>query len=332
MAQNSENAAWNAKHNGKRVPINDSGQGGYPFALGSNQPNWSDGSANYAVKSYLDFVGKSFSTEDAADGAAGILDIPRLNRYIFPDLLYGRNGDARGTVIRDAMSMRGYPTGEVTIDFDKTNCSGCYRVSVDGSAADAVLGSWLNFSVQTTLKTPLPYDVVNTVVIEGIYDSAYNQYATIQLKIISGETVSSLVKVAGDVTWLASDKAWFGCNISTGNLYYTLSSVSTNEESTPTYDIIPISSILHESTGGGTPTNLIRLVNTGQSAPCEDVGVEQDYWCTSYLPSIGDTVFTDSGGTNPVYSYNWWWFSDLWDETYLIDQSGVIINVTSCPL
>jgi len=102
---------------GLRCPIDDRGSlslGDRPFALGNHIVGWKEGSINLALKSLLDFRGQTVDLSDLTDFNAGLLDIPRINRYVDLDMLYGYKGTARGLVPNDMMSYRGYPTYEIS--------------------------------------------------------------------------------------------------------------------------------------------------------------------------------------------------------------------------
>jgi hypothetical protein len=103
MPDNSENLEWNTTHQGKRVPINDTGLDGAPVALSSQDPNWADGSINKAVYS-THILTDVFPIDIEPDATAGLLDLKTLGNYLNRDMLYGYVGDARNNVPGDMMA------------------------------------------------------------------------------------------------------------------------------------------------------------------------------------------------------------------------------------
>jgi len=109
MANNSDNFEWNALHGGSRVPVNDTGLSGAPFALFSTS-SWEDGCINKAVVSTWTFNGGIFAAENQDDADDLKLDFVGLSPYIFKDMLYGYNGEAYNQEPISTIDYRGYPT------------------------------------------------------------------------------------------------------------------------------------------------------------------------------------------------------------------------------
>ena len=114
---NTENTAWNNKHNGDRCPKNDTGDKGAPFAVGDDRntndaTGWARGSANRAMKATNDAQDTPITVDPLhlTDYNAGTLDLCHIPNYLWADMQWGYGGDARNKSVGDGMGLRAYPT------------------------------------------------------------------------------------------------------------------------------------------------------------------------------------------------------------------------------
>lgn len=153
---NTENTAWHNIYRGKRVPMNDSGTKGAPFAVAddgdtNDSTGWSDGSVNKAMKVFNDLQDTSIVVDSLhlADYNAGKLDLCHIPNYLWGNAQYGYVGDAQNKSIGDGMGFRAYPT--LTM-----------KTTVYGTIGG---GEWV-FTVESELNSPydypLSYRSVNT--------------------------------------------------------------------------------------------------------------------------------------------------------------------------
>lgn len=179
MANNSENSDWNDRYGGSRVPVNDTGLPGAPFALGSSLAEWKLGSANKAVYDTIT-IDKDFpETDDLLNAVDGAIDLAHLALYVIPDMLYGYIGDARNRVPNDQMSYRGYPT-PVVADFTLTleSASSGFYINYDGSSGASQDNIVLAHSL--TLFHKLPYNTEYTV------EYLLNTVSKLKISIVNG--------------------------------------------------------------------------------------------------------------------------------------------------
>jgi len=333
MANNNDNLEWNTLHGGVRVPINDSGEDGAPFALGSHDVAWEDGSVNKAVKTMMEHQGNSFLPADSVDGLAGKLNLAALIKYADKGLMYGFQGDAKGSLGGDMMAYRGYPTVSVNLTWSLEECVPCYRKLLDGSDDSSPHVNWIYFPVLAELEQTMPYDVIVSVHIAGNYSSQYNPESRWLMKIPSGSLIASEAKLIDDVSWLTltNGLAYLGIHQEFGDMEFTLEFENATG-STPVYegDILPTNILTHN---GGLPTYSYVMLDTKQSQPCQNTGVSGTYYASALNPQIGDYFYTDSNGTIPVVGDGfWWWYDTTYEKSYVMNSVGEIINLATCPL
>lgn len=156
MASNAENITWNELYEGARVPVNDTGVPGAPFALSSSDSAWTEGSANKAVYDTVLLNGPFPDTTDKLNAEDGSIDLAHLALYVNSDMLYGYIGDARGKVPGDMMSYRGYPTQVVkdfTLVLDSANSAN--YINYDGTVG--TIGDAIVMKHNLELAHKLPY-------------------------------------------------------------------------------------------------------------------------------------------------------------------------------
>ena len=215
---NTENDVWNDKHNGCRVPINDTGIEGAPAALKSSDPSWERGSINKAVVSTWNLENQ-FNPEDVADSNAGVLDLLRCTRYVNKDMLYGFNQDSRGKVPGDAMSFRGYPTAVVAgTEFNVVYANSIKEWSPNGALGE--IGEYSILSSKVTLAYKLPYAFQYTITLKHWVGEGQFTISTYEVQIASGHLTPTHYREVGETTW----------NTLSGGLVYL--SVDTSEFTT----------------------------------------------------------------------------------------------------
>ena len=220
MATNTDNTAWNATYDNSRVPALDTnGAKGAPFSLFSNDPDWTNGSINKAVKDTHEANSGTFDPADLSDITNGIADIFTLNKYVKIEMLYGQSGTSRLTIPGDTMSFRAYPTPIIitridTIDGNLTS----YTPDLATGAPVRPAGAWVElayaqqwFYVQPELKFYLPYESV----LEYTHNDGLNPSVIYEFRIPEGVKIPNAYRLQGNSTWitLPDNKLYFATEL-----------------------------------------------------------------------------------------------------------------------
>lgn len=180
---NSDNSIWNILHGGSRVPVNDTGIPGAPFALYSTS-TWENGCINRAVVETWSINGGIFSIEDQDSSEDLNLEFNSLSPYIFKEMLYGYNGEAYNQEPNSTIDYRGYPT-----PLQQTLTAGIlYKFSsqdymIDGNVDSTQRSIIIDLNLVLTYQ--LPYPVYGLLSFTNVNTAATITYET---KIDTGST------------------------------------------------------------------------------------------------------------------------------------------------
>jgi len=181
MATNSENNTWNNLYLGSRVPVNDTGLDGAPFALFST-PSWENGCVNKSVVDTWQINGEIFAAEDIDSSEILDLGFEALSPYIFKDMLYGYNGEAYNQEPIGTMDYRGYPTPlQQTLTADVKYNFSSYSYLPDGDIVALERSVVLNLGLAFSYL--LPYPVYGSLIVTNLNTLELTTYET---KIDSG--------------------------------------------------------------------------------------------------------------------------------------------------
>jgi len=176
------NTVWNNKHNGTRVPVNDTGVNGSPVSLFGNNPDWIEGSINKAVISTYLLTG-TFPSSYVLKLENLSLDLGELILFTNPSLLYGYVKDAKDKKPQDMMSFRGYPTGTlVSTSLSIVYPSVSFYMDVNGAKQYSTDRN-LIAAYTVTLNAPLPYDILLK-----INSAIFSTQGNVLYKIAAGST------------------------------------------------------------------------------------------------------------------------------------------------
>jgi hypothetical protein len=275
MANNSENTEWNLRYGGSRVPVNDTDEYGAPFALGSSDEAWKEGSANKAVYDTITMDNSFPEGDDKINADAGNLDLRHLALYVNPDMLYGYKGDAKSRVPGDQMSYRGYPTQVVnTFTFDLFSGSSGLFINFDGSSGaeedSIVLVHTLAF------KHKLPYDTTYTV------EYLINSVSQLKMAIVvgSGKVTPTSYSITELVGVEVSEPV--SLPLVTGEVFFSLPIVGLTGDQTFEFNLIEFSSgdpyygTITDTTTVVTEDTYSQSNNNTELGMCRVLGLQYD--------------------------------------------------------
>ena len=180
---NNTNSDWNTLHGGSRVPVNDTGIPGAPFALFMSAA-WEEGCINKAVVDTWTQNGGVFTAEDIILAEDLQLDFNKLNPYIFKDMLYGYNGEAYNINPKGMLDYRGYPTPlQQNLATDITYIHSSQFYNPGGNIKEPARSVVFSLDLEVTYK--LPYAVYGLISIINNNTAVTTTYET---KIDAGST------------------------------------------------------------------------------------------------------------------------------------------------
>jgi hypothetical protein len=165
---NLDNNTWNENHQGKRVPHNDSGVDGAPFALGSADPTWASGSVNSAV--YNTYIQNNpIPAEDLTAAESGSMDFYTASKYVNKEMLWGFSSDSRNKLPGDLIAYRAYPTPILSHDLILVTPYTTNALAIDGTSLPTA-GEFTIIAHKLILQYKLPYDVIYraTILVQGV--------------------------------------------------------------------------------------------------------------------------------------------------------------------
>ena len=149
---------WHTKFSGSRVPINDSGNLGMPFAFASNNLFWVKGSVNKTVVDTYLLNSTISDTDEAINASLGTFDFAGILKFVNKNMLYGYNADARDKTPGDMMSFRGYPTPVVaSVSLESVDPYSLNDISYTGELGVAGTFIVLLYDVELTFKVPFDF-------------------------------------------------------------------------------------------------------------------------------------------------------------------------------
>ena len=219
------NNEWNDKHVNVRVPINNSNENAAFYQLNAS-PDWKNGAVGTVVyNTYITTPGYVEHPDFNALETYLALDFSALLKYVNTDMLYGRLGDARNIVPGNALSFRGYPTGEVNVNaYTLENATSPTYITYAGIEDPSVSGiSFIVLSLALRLKhrLPYPFELTLTLTENG------NPEDVVQVKINPGNLDITHVRLVGEETYTAvtGSRVWFSRDIAllSGDITYIIS-------------------------------------------------------------------------------------------------------------
>jgi len=207
---NAENQVWNDLHDGKRVPINDTGVPGKGCALHGTRADWKEGSVNKAVY-HTWILHNTFPAGSLSDAENGILDLLRCTYFVIREMLYGFNEDAHHKRPGDMMAFRGYPTATVAGHaLEKVLATSGNDWTYEG-AIGPNSGLYTIWAHSVTLNLAMPYAFQYTITFTHP-DSSIEVW---ELQIAAGETVTSHYRAVGASIWipLPNNKMYFSSDM-----------------------------------------------------------------------------------------------------------------------
>jgi len=332
---NSENVDWIAKYkfgeyprlNGGRVPINDTGVPGAPFAALADSALWKEGSVNRAVYQTHIMQG-DMQPEDIDDGTFGTLDFDKLLRYVNKDMLWGFNSDARNKVPGDYMAYRAYPTPILSHSFTATPYTTRQEL-IDGKAWFS--GRYTILKHQLLTAYQVPYDIVYSV---DIKVNNVSVETDVEFRINAGSFYTTHYRrTANDETeppeWLPTPRGAIFHSIDTesltGPLVCTADILYITQE--PYYGTVPQAglTVLESEYSPTVPGTLMAInlnpvypamstkVYESKKAQCTEVRQNKEFLSINFIDRKfytnlgasarnGDTVYADINGTTTIVS------------------------------